>query len=139
MNARPSLRFREVRRSEEDRILPLINIVFLLLIFFMLAGQLSASDAFRVEPPRSISDASSHPGEIEILIGEDGRLAIDGVPTPQGGWEQALSDRLAESPPAHARIKADGAVAAGEVLALVERLSDAGVERLHLQTRHSSP
>ena len=31
-------------RSEDDRILPLINVVFLLLIFFMLAGKLSASD-----------------------------------------------------------------------------------------------
>ena len=39
-------------RSTEDNILPLINVVFLLLIFFMLAGVLTQSPPFSLTPPR---------------------------------------------------------------------------------------
>ena len=54
------MRFEPPRpRNEDERILPLINVVFLLLIFFMLAGRLSASDPFQVEPPRSSADPGS--------------------------------------------------------------------------------
>ncbi|MCG8693196.1 MAG: biopolymer transporter ExbD, partial [Minwuiales bacterium] len=53
------------RRSDDDRILPLINVVFLLLIFFMLAGRLSAGDPFRVDPPASVS---ADPAEQRDLV-----------------------------------------------------------------------
>lgn len=35
--------------------LPLVNIVFLLLIFFMMAGAVSAPEPLKVQPPRSWS------------------------------------------------------------------------------------
>ena len=38
-------------------ILPLINVVFLLLIFFMIAGQLAEQAPFEVEPPASDAEA----------------------------------------------------------------------------------
>ena len=37
------------RPGEDERILPLINVVFLLLIFFMLAGRLAVSDPFAAD------------------------------------------------------------------------------------------
>ena len=49
---------RRPNRSEEN-ILPLTNIVFLLLIFFMLAGRLSAADPFRIDLPVSASQAEA--------------------------------------------------------------------------------
>ena len=50
------MRFEQSRRNAgEERMLPLINVVFLLLIFLILSGRLSSVDPFQTEPPRSAS------------------------------------------------------------------------------------
>jgi len=46
----------------EERVLPLINVVFLLLIFFMLAGSLSVTEPFDIEPPASQSQGGPGAG-----------------------------------------------------------------------------
>ena len=43
--------------NTDDQLIPLINIVFLMLIFFMVAGQISEQDAQFIAPPESISEA----------------------------------------------------------------------------------
>ena len=82
--------------SDDDRIMPLINVVFLLLIFFMLAGQLSASDPFEITPPESISTAESGDEEMLILVAEDGRLALNGKAVS----EQEMTNILRGAPEA---------------------------------------
>ena len=41
------------KEEEPDTILPLINVVFLLLIFFIMTGALTSVDFFNVDPPIS--------------------------------------------------------------------------------------
>jgi biopolymer transport protein ExbD len=66
------MRFQPPRpKSDDERILPLINVVFLLLIFFMLAGKLASSDPFEIAPPRSDSAGGVESREILVLIGAD--------------------------------------------------------------------
>ena len=43
--------------SIDDRIMPLINIVFLLLIFFLVAGAIREVEPVEVDPPRSLVEA----------------------------------------------------------------------------------
>ncbi|MEZ5935167.1 MAG: biopolymer transporter ExbD [Alphaproteobacteria bacterium] len=136
MRARmPSLHRRRPPGNGDERILPLINVVFLLLIFFMLAGRLAASDPFEVEPPASASDGPAADGELELLIGPDGELALDGMVIERKGLDEAIALRLAEAPAVKARIKADSGAAAVDVLDMLERLNAAGIEELLLVTR----
>lgn len=44
------------RRPAPESTVPLINIVFLMLIFFLFAGTITRDDAGRIEPPSSIAD-----------------------------------------------------------------------------------
>lgn len=122
------------RRSEDDRILPLINVVFLLLIFFMIAGQLSATDPFEVEPP--VSASAAEPGEEEIVIhvAADGQLALDGDEVQEAAMLSAVAERMQAARPGPLRLKADGDLPATELVALMERLREAGVENLTLLT-----
>ncbi|GGO84127.1 hypothetical protein GCM10011348_29650 [Marinobacterium nitratireducens] len=65
------------KTTSDDNLIPLINVVFLMLIFFMVAGQISRSDAVRIVPPASISDkrtAAENP--VEVLIA-DAQLYLD--------------------------------------------------------------
>ncbi|MCA8928410.1 MAG: biopolymer transporter ExbD [Alphaproteobacteria bacterium] len=124
--------FRPKRRRgglADDRILPLINVVFLLLIFFMLAGRLAASDPFPVAPPASSSEAADDGGETVIHLAADGALALNGRPV-------ALEDLQALVPSAAPlRLKADAGVEALRVVGVLAQLRAAGVRQVSLVTR----
>ncbi len=126
----PVLRPRRRRPDEEERVLPLINVVFLLLIFFMVVGRISASDPFEIEPTRSESEGPA-PGERQLVhVGADGRLALDGAILS----EDALVARIADGGGRELRIKADARAEADAVVRLLDRLRAAGVERARLMT-----
>lgn len=120
--------------SDDDRILPLINIVFLLLIFFMVAGSLSAADPFRIEPLRSLGGEAGEPRNVVLLIGADGRLALDGVAIDSAELQQAVAARLRDLAHPMVHVKADGAAEAAAVVGVMETLRRAGVERIRLMT-----
>lgn len=121
-------------RNHEERILPLINVVFLLLIFFMLAGRLAAIDPFQITPPTSDSEGPAARQELLVLVGADGRLALDNQVMEAAALRDAVAVRLVENVGAGVRLKADSATAATEVVAVMELLREAGVERLTLLT-----
>ena len=128
-------------RNDEERILPLINVVFLLLIFFMLAGRLSASDPFDVDPAQSRSEGPAESPEMLVLVGADGRLALDGDIMDEIALGTAVAKRLADGSTAAPRIrlKADGGAQADRVVAVMELLREAGVEMLNLLTVPVAP
>lgn len=116
-----------------ENLIPLINVIFLLLIFFMLAGQMALPGPFPVEPPAARLGAAPE-GEAKLLISADGRLALNGKPVAL----ETLPARLraigagGEQP---LRIKADGALSSKRLLAVGRRLREAGIERVILITR----
>ncbi len=118
------------RTSDDDRIMPLINVVFLLLIFFMVAGQLTATDPISITPPASDSDGTPDAAPDLLLVGRDGQLAFGGEIMDEAG----LLRRFMASGLTTLRLKADGAVDATIVIALMERLRDAGLQDLQLLT-----
>ena len=121
-------------RNDEERVLPLINVVFLLLIFFMLAGKLSTFDPFKVAPPRSLSQGQAEMQDAVVLVAADGRLALDGVIMAESALKAALAERMAGADAPRVRLKADGRAEAAGVVAVMELLREAGVERLKLLT-----
>ncbi len=131
---RPPFQRRRSRLDTDDGVMPLINVVFLLLIFFMLAGQLSSGDPFEIAPPDSVSEGAPTETPSLILVAADGRLALDG--------EELPLERLLERLPAageggvapEVRVKADGRVEATLVVDLLSRLDQAGVGRVMLLT-----
>lgn len=120
--------------SDEERILPLINVVFLLLIFFMLAGKLAASDPFEIAPPVSGSEAAAGVQDLTVLFGPGGSLALDGTIIAPAALEEAVADRLSANAALRVLLKADGRAEAHQVVAVMESLRAAGVERLTLLT-----
>ena len=112
--------------------LPLINVVFLLLIFFMLAGQLASTDPFPTEPPRSASEGMTQERRMVVHLGADGRLAFNGAIVD----EAALRDAVARHGPSPAvQLKADSRADAPRMVRTMELLRSAGVERVDLLTR----
>lgn len=126
-------------RNDDDRILPLINVVFLLMIFFMLAGRISALDPFQVEPPHSASAGGNDHQETIVLVGADGRLALDGTMMDEAAFAAAIAEWVEANPGGRVRLKADGRAEATRVVVVMETLRKAGVEKLRLMTLPEFP
>lgn len=120
--------------EEPDSILPLINVVFLLLIFIIMTGALTAVDFFNVDPPSSTSVVEGSLDETVILVGGDGRIAIDNEEVDETDLQLSVSDKLAANAGAVFRIKADGRADAARVVEIMELIEAVGVRRVMLLT-----
>ncbi|NIJ40854.1 biopolymer transport protein ExbD [Parvibaculum indicum] len=121
---------RRRRLAETESVVPLINIVFLLLIFFMVAGELAAPTPFPLDPPKSSSDLASEKREAELFVSEDGKLSFNGADVT----EETLADALGAIPPEQVRVAADGKAEARLIGRLLAGLREAGVKRAFLVT-----
>ena len=123
------------RREVGEPVIPLINIVFLLLIFFMLAGTFATPEPFAVDPPEARSGDAAEDDEGVVLLGADGALAFEGEELADlDALERAVERRLDGEPGLQLRLKADGDAASHRLLDVMDRLRDAGAERLLLLT-----
>ena len=130
------MRFEKSRsKNDEERILPLINVVFLLLIFFMLVGKFAAIDLLEVSPPRSASEERVEERELVIELSSGGQLAVDGVLVEQSALQAAVAGKFVGESAPQVLLKADAGTDAVRVIAIMEILHTAGVERLKLLTR----
>lgn len=125
-------------KNDDERILPLINVVFLLLIFFMLAGKLAASDPFEIAPPQSASESSIGAEVLLVQVGAEGQLALEGEILTKSDLQTAVTERMSTDPNTPIQLKADAAAKATEVVAVMQLLRAAGVERLRLLTQPAS-
>ena len=121
-------------KGDEERVLPLINVVFLLLIFIMLAGRLATSDPFRIDPPRSVSDADLQQRKMTVLIGANGRLALDGEIMEQAQIREVVAKGVSRGDTLRVLVKADGQVEAVRAVAVMALLREAGIESVKLLT-----
>jgi biopolymer transport protein ExbD len=120
--------------EETDAVLPLINVVFLLLIFFIMTGALTAVDFFNVDPPSSTSVIEGELDDTVILVSGDGRIAVDNEEVDETDLQLSVSDKLAANPGVAFRIKADGRVDAARVVEIMELIEAVGVRRVMLLT-----
>lgn len=132
-------RFLRVRRRTPDddaRVLPLINIVFLLLIFFVVTGHMSASSPFEMEPAQSAGAGTPQPEDLTVFMARDGRLAVADALVELQELETHIRARIdtQDTGELRVRLQADGRTEATQVVAVMEALRAAGVERLELLT-----
>ncbi|WP_417821995.1 ExbD/TolR family protein [Terasakiella sp.] len=127
--------FKKQKRGGEEHILPLINVVFLLLIFFMIAGKLTTSDPFKIDPAKSMSETHVEQKTALIHLGEGKKIAFQNEEMDQTTLLRKLTGYMQDHPDSKVRLKVDGAYPAGEVLQFLSTLRESGVEKVALLTR----
>ena len=108
------------RRDRPESIVPMINVVFLLLVFFLMTATIAPAEPFAVTPPASRADLPA-PAERLLWLGPDGRLAHAG----QAG-EAALA-ALAAAGPGPVTIRADRQAEGAALARLLTRLAALGI------------
>lgn len=125
---------RRTRRPTEP-VVPLINVVFLLLIFFLLTGTLRSPGPFDVEPPTTVGGHPEVGRSPTVALAPDGRIAIDDASVSPGDLVETLRARLEGESDRHVLLRADRATPARHVLPLLDELAAAGVESVQLVAR----
>lgn len=121
------------RRSHADDVmLPLINIVFLLMVSFMLVGALSPPDPIELEPARSSTLEPSDAGTQALVVAADGRLGLAGSVFGRDELAARAQAWRARNEGAVLQVKADAAADTQRVLEVLEVLRDAGIPRVEL-------
>lgn len=122
------------RRTREP-IGPLVDVVFLLLVFFLLAGTLEQRQPIEVDPPESEHADLEDRGSLRILLDAEGRIGFEGMVMDVEELSSAIRARTGPDMPPAARVEADGGTRSGILLALLEQLRALGVLDLQLVTR----
>ncbi|MGE6315529.1 ExbD/TolR family protein [Shewanella baltica] len=122
----------------EERILPLINVVFLLLIFFMVAGSLSVTAPFDVTPPVSQSDGVDEPDAVLILISRENKLALDNEPITEAELLARIDMLLSAEPETQVTLKVDGELSGNQLVHFTQALYGVGVKKLRLLTEQGA-
>lgn len=116
-------------RTQQDRaIVPMINVVFLLLIFFLMTASLTPSAPFDID--LALAEGTPADQDPEALyIAADGQLGF-GAARGEAVFA-ALAAREADTP---LGVWADAALPAAELAALLPRLAASGVADVRLRT-----
>ncbi|RCK18910.1 ExbD/TolR family protein [Thalassospira lucentensis] len=115
----------------QEPMLPLINIVFLLLIFFMIAGSLQKLGPFDVNPPASQTAESQPEDTIVLWFGKAGEVGID---DHKGTLENLSSFLPVDYIGRPVEIRADRETDGVKVVALLKRLQELGIDKVQLMT-----
>jgi biopolymer transport protein ExbD len=125
------------QRRPYESVVPLINIVFLLLIFFLLAGTLQPTDDIDVDLPVGQVDDKRASEDVVLYMEADGFVYLgDRVMGAELAAYQ-LRNFLDDEGIYDVSIKADENAPAHELIVLMEGLRNVGVREVNLVTEQS--
>ncbi len=116
-------------------LIPLINVVFLLLIFFLVAGTVEKVEVIDVELPEAVSGEVLEEGSIQILMGQYNEIIINDEPITLIDGQTSLQPKLKNSPNRVITIKADARMPAPRMIELLDRVKAAGGKQISLTTQ----
>ena len=129
---------RPAEKPPKENTIALINIVFLMLIFFLIAGAIAppmedidlieTSDSRPVEPPRA------------LFVTAEAELIYEGKTTTVENYIAGLKETVAAGEEAgpHARIAADSTLPAIQLIDVIDRLRAAGAGRITVITERKT-
>ncbi len=121
-------------RQIELSITPLIDIVFLLLIFFMLTSHFLLDEGIKIDlPPARTSEVEST-RDLVIFLESDGRILFQDQVTRLEDIESLLSAELQEDPGQTVMIRADRAVILEKAVGIMDAVKASGASRMMLAT-----
>ena len=127
------------RVSHGINMVPLINIVFLLLIFFMLSTTLVAPEKIPIEAPQSKNSQEQQKQQFSLTILETGDIFYKGSKTSLIEIFEILQTGSQQTGEIELLIKADSNALTKVVLSVLEAARAAGVGKVSLATQRPSP
>lgn len=124
------------KASAAPNLTPLIDIVFLLLVFFMLTAHFVRDEGLPIELPQAISaDALDLDQPVEVNLTDDGEIYLQGELVGIDNLGMQLAPLLTNSKDKRVVIKGDLSASLGSSVAIMDAARAAGAEGVDIITR----
>lgn len=119
--------------NPDDRLIPLINIVFLMLIFFMIAGHVTSQRLpGDVQLPNSTQVNPAPQGLHVLAVNTRGELTLDQEPVKEDALAQKLQELMQNDPELTLQLCLDHALDAATLTPLLKQLRTLGLHKVML-------
>ncbi|SDW98182.1 outer membrane transport energization protein ExbD [Ruegeria halocynthiae] len=115
------------RRPHTESIVPMINVVFLLLIFFLMTSNLARPEPFDVTPPAATSDTEPEVEHV-LYVDKSGKTSFEGA---EGVAALTAISALSATNQV-IQVRADAELEARVLAGLLQKLVAAGLSRVEL-------
>ena len=134
---------RKIKKQEVTiNLTPLIDVVFLLLIFFMVTTSFTRETQIKLQLPKAdVESLDSKPQLVEISIDKEGRIFVNSKGLVNGEVDtlkRALEPLLAGNKDTPVIISADADTSYQSVVTAMDATSQLGVSNLKMATQRSS-
>ena len=121
-----------VAEEEEINITPMLDVVFILLIFFIVTANFIKEPGLEVNRPDSETAEPTENAAILIAVGNAGEIYMDGRRIDKRQVKANVVRLLAENPQGSVVIQADEKATADTIMAVVDGAREAGVYNISL-------
>ncbi|MDP8213782.1 MAG: biopolymer transporter ExbD [Candidatus Euphemobacter frigidus] len=130
---------RERKRSKiVINITSLIDVIFLLLIFFLVTSTFSEQPALKIDLPRATTSGSGHTEDLVLAVTRKGNLYLDQKPVARGDLLGLLAEAARRKSEPSLVLKADREVSYGLIVELMDISRRAGLEKILALTEGSA-
>ncbi len=130
------MQFRRKARPEVAiNIAPLVDVIFLLVIFFAVSTTFLETAGLQLELPTSSSTAERKVEDITVVLAADGSLSFEGEQIDRSQLAEKLSRAMAEAERKVVILRADTATPHGEVVQIMDLIRESGAEALTVAAR----
>jgi biopolymer transport protein ExbD len=115
--------------QSEINVVPLVDIILVVLIIFMVTAPMIMKPSINVNLPKAASGEATTPSKLNITIGTDGKLSLDGKVVDDTEVQAAATEEFKKNPEVQAIISADKDVPHGRVVSVLDIVKGAGVKK----------
>ena len=134
------MNFRQLRRPEVSiNLTPLIDVVFLLLIFFMVSTSFSQLTQLVVDLPEAEGTPASADTSVLLVVDVAGNMTLDGEPVPNNvhGLSAAMGERLSGNTDIPVILSADAMTPHQYVVTAMDVAAQLNITRLTIATENT--
>jgi biopolymer transport protein ExbD len=121
----------------EINVTPLVDVMLVLLVIFLVASIYIVKDAIEVDLPKAASAGETLDTTLAIVIDREGRLYLNGRPTPDELIGQACKQASEKDANAQAMIAADQNVKHGDVIRVIDLVRSNGLTRFAINVKQT--
>lgn len=124
------LGFSEDDAIAEINVVPLVDIILVVLIIFMVTAPLVLKPVIDINLPKAASGEQSAPTPLNIAIGRDGAISLNGQPSTLADVTAFAARMVKDKPDTAAILQADKSVTLEMLTGIIDVVKSAGIKKV---------
>lgn len=126
------------RRPRRIVMIPLIDITFMLVLFFLIGGQLQSVTIVSVDLPVAESSKLLDEGPVEVVLGKYDEIIINDILFDEKAASSEMKRQLDMNSERIVTVKADANSSANRLVAFMEMIREAGGKNISVVTQQTA-